>query len=828
MNRQDASEEAVKKPELLAPAGDERSLVAAVQSGADAVYLGLTDFSARRGARNFSLSELTAAVRYAHLRGCKTYLTLNVLILPQEMRRVLELAEGAREAGIDAFIVQDLGLARRLRSFFPDVALHGSTQLSTHTLDGVEALSAYGFDRVTLARELSVAQVKRLAEGPLPVEVFAHGALCYCYSGQCLLSSMVGGRSGNRGLCVQACRLSYELFASGKRVDVGGAHVLSTRDLSAIDIIPELVSAGVAAFKIEGRLKSHVYVATVVDVYRRAIDRYLADPDSYEVSAEDLEALQEAFSRGFTQGYLASIKDERMMGPARPSDRGVLVGRISSCDADRRTCMVKVSRELHAGDEIEVWVRRGGRVKSRVAGMKMDGHAVDTVKPGQEAALSLSGGAANDRVFRVENARLAERANEIIRPSGQVRFVSLTIHARVEPDRPLLISASTDDGVSVKVEGPVATSSPGRGVTREMVAERLRKVGGSAYRAGSIEVEVAEDASMPLSAVNSAKQLMLERLDEKRLSRWRRKKIAVAYEEPETRRRKPVHPALSVLTDDLALAGTLLDEGVDWLYHDASFERDRARLRRELRELAGAAKDSKTAFALLVPAVARESELRQFDVLVESARHGLDALVVSNIGQVRRYRDSAPALFADASMNVTNAETIAGLSTLGVGRFALSLELTGEQIAQLASEMSVPLEVLAFGSLQVMVGEHCLYSMPGSCSRCAGRQGFIRDEKGFEFRVRTDCACRTRVYNPFDLSLLRQSPELAAAGVNVLRLDLHGYSRERAVDVVRGWKNVLSLLPREPETALELAEELAGRLSARERFTTGHYFRPVV
>ena len=268
--------------ELLAPAGDMACLHAAVRAGADAIYLGLQDFNARRNAGNFTLETLREACEFAHLRGVAIYVALNIEVMEGELPRAVALAQSAYEAGADAFIIQDIGLARALSRILPREALHASTQMNIHSAAGIEAAALLGMGRVTLARELSLDEIADLAavaaEFGMQVEAFAHGALCICYSGQCLMSSMIGGRSANRGLCAQACRLPYELCSgdSDEPLPAPGEHLLSPRDLCTIDLLPALVDAGVASLKIEGRMKSPEYVQAVVSVYRDVLDRVLA------------------------------------------------------------------------------------------------------------------------------------------------------------------------------------------------------------------------------------------------------------------------------------------------------------------------------------------------------------------------------------------------------------------------------------------------------------------------------------------------------------------------------------------------------------------------
>lgn len=825
----DAGWEGPAVPELLAPAGNMTALVAAVESGADAVYLGLREFSARRGAANFSLPELAEATRYAHLRGCKVYLAANILVLPNEMGRALRLAADAREAGVDAFIVQDLGLARLIKSRLPDVPLHASTQISTHTADGAAALAGHGFDRVTLARELSVAEIAQVAGGQIPVEVFVHGALCYCYSGQCLLSSMVGGRSGNRGLCVQACRLAYELADERLgAIEAGGEYPLSTKDLAAIDLIPELIRAGVASLKIEGRLKSAGYVATVVDVYRRALDRYALRPKDFAVAREDRQALEEVFSRGFTQGYLVGIRDHRMMSPARPSDRGVPIGRVTACDQTASTCDIKLTRDLGVGDDIEIWVRKGGRVRAKVSELSVAGERLELARTGQVARVRMPRPIGlGDRVFRTASARLLEATRQRLRPAGHVRLVPVDLRAELRAGEPLRLSATAGDGSVASAEGAIVEPAERKPLDRASVAEHISRLGGTPYEPREVTVELSEACHLSFAAIHQARSELLARLDRQRLAPWRRAPIDVEYEPARPSRRKAERPLLCVTADDRAAASAFAGAGVDWLYFDTSFDRDGDALAGALTEVADAVHDAGGRFALQPPAIVHEHELGGLDRLVDALGDRLDAVVVGNLGLARRLSGRARALFGDVALNVTNAETGAVLGELGLERLALSVELTGDEVAAVTSAISAQTEVLAFGALQVMVAEHCLYSGPDSCERCAGRSGSVRDAKGFVFPVRIDCACRTRIYNPFDLSLVRQLPELCRAGVGAVRMSLGGYEQRHAVELVRGWQSVLSLLPEEQEAASDVASRLSEQLSRERRYTTGHYHRAV-
>lgn len=450
--------------ELLAPAGSEVCLRAAVSAGADAVYLGLTSFNARRGAENFTLDGLARACEYAHARGVRVYVTLNTIIFDSEMKEAVECARQAWRAGADAFIVQDIGFARELHRVLPQAPLHASTQMNIHTESGVRAAAALGCTRVTLARELSLSEIEHLAcvarEENMSVEVFAHGAICVCYSGQCLMSSMIGGRSANRGRCAQPCRMAYELYegstfgaASNERgnfaatvstnqIKTSGEHLLSPRDLCAADYLPALMRAGVSSFKIEGRMKSPEYVSAVVGVYRSVIDRVVGELLGFAASAtpdgqtntkpptcvnnqadnsvnysagstsvstltkREAQTLTQAFSRGFTSAYLEGARGNEMMSYARPNNRGASAGRITRVAGG--AAYLKTKLEAAPGDIFEIWTN-SGRCVCEVHEISLDKKGCLRLPlPEKREARSVRAG---DRTFRVRSAAAAFKDN---------------------------------------------------------------------------------------------------------------------------------------------------------------------------------------------------------------------------------------------------------------------------------------------------------------------------------------------------------------------------------------------------------------------------------
>ena len=339
--------------ELLSPVGDFNCLKAAVQNGADSVYFGSNNFSARAFATNFDDSNLKKGIEYAKLRGVKTHLTLNTLIKDDEFKQAFSTAKKAYELGIDAIIVQDLGLALKLIKSFPDLPIHASTQMTVHNLNGALELQKLGFKRVVLSRELSINDIDYICKNTnLEIETFIHGALCISYSGQCLFSSMLGGRSGNRGKCAGPCRLPFELLEDHKVIDSG--YLLNTRDLCGLEYIPDLINSGVKCFKIEGRMKSPEYVAIVTRIYRKYIDLALSKKE-YIVDENDKKELLQVFNRGMSSpGHLDKNANRNLIYKEKPNNMGLFLGKIQNYSNKKGYVTIKLNEKIEIGDTVAI------------------------------------------------------------------------------------------------------------------------------------------------------------------------------------------------------------------------------------------------------------------------------------------------------------------------------------------------------------------------------------------------------------------------------------------------------------------------------------------
>jgi putative protease len=795
----------------LAPAGGRDALYAALANGADAVYLGLSDMNARRGAENFTLESLAEATHWAHLSGARVYLTANTLVLPDEMTDALGLVADAWEAGVDAVIVQDLGLMTLLARQMPEVRIHASTQVNAHDSAMLDVLQSLGCERITLAREVALPDITRFCARPAgpEIEVFVHGAICFCYSGQCLMSSMIGGRSANRGVCAQPCRLPYKLVDADDEVaDAPGDYLLSPKDLAGIEMLSALVTAGVSSLKIEGRMKSPEYVALVTGVYRSALDRAFADPEGFSVTLSESEILEEAFSRGFTDGYLRGKPSRDMMSYGRPNNRGVPLGRVTSVDEGSVT--ISLDRSLSADDRVEFWTR-SGRFAQVAGKLQVDGRNLVRAESGDRVTLHPEKRARlGDRVFRVANADLLSAARRSFTGHGDGGVARVDLHVTVRVGEPLSVVA-TSGGATAAGIGPVVETARTRPVTASDVVEHTAgRLGGSGYTAGEVEVDLDAAAGIGFSSLHAARRDAVAALDAARLAGWADRRIdesARTAELPRAGRRDPnTNTSLVVFAARAADASALLEAGADVVLVD------------EGEPTPGLA----ARVGALLPRIATDAE---FPHVVRRGRASSVALS-ANIGVVSALAgsDDGPSLHSGAGANAMNPWAAEVLSELGANVVWLSEELSGKQVASVANASPAPVGVMVLGRTELMVAENCVLAAIGPCDRRCGKcerrdaDWELVDRKGYRFPVYTDTRGRAHVFNSVPLDLSRALPEIVEGGVSFVGADVRLMTPFNAQGLVRAFRRKLTLA-------------IAGREVPDERLvepaTAGHFFRGV-
>lgn len=824
------------RPELLAPAGNETSLHAAVRAGADAVYLGVESFNARRGADNFTLETLASACDYAHLRGVSAYLTLNTAILPREADEAMELARQAYRAGVDAFIVQDIGIASFLSRTLPEARVHISTQMNMHSVAGIEAAAALGAKRVTLARELSLGEIENLtaaaAELGMGTETFVHGALCVCYSGQCFMSSMIGGRSANRGLCAQACRLPYTLHnkALRKTLDAPGEHLLSPKDLRAIELLPLLADAGVASFKIEGRMKSPDYVYAVTSVYRRALNEVLAErgiasggssPDSddkgsmkaagprYRVADEDAQVLAEAFSRGFTTAYLEGQRGNGIMSYGRPNNRGVFVGRVTQ--AQGGSVEIAAEDAIIEGDVLEFWTNKGHFAYTV--------EHIDAVKD-KAVRLPLSKKVGKgDRVFRVRSASAAY-VDDAFEPRIPVSG-SVIMHVG-EP----LVMRFAAGCASIELEGPVVEPARTKPVTESEIREHVDRLGNLPFALQSLDVEVDGRAGIGFSQLHKLRTRALGQLEEALLAPYRDRRLPKIDEKKPAGAHRTNRCDVAVLATNPACARAAKRAGADLIYVPAlNYKRGEAVIAGQVSGTAEQAGYPKQAIIAL-PVVDHDADGDSREAAV-----GFDPwayvkagkpVLAENLGQLARAAELGAIPEVGPHLPVLNRLALEAAGELGAKRVWLSPELSLAQIEALGGDAPVPLGLTVIGSQELMVTEHCLLMSQGpcneDCSSCARRKSphYLKDRKGYEFPVVTDCCGRSHLYNAVSLDVAHAVPELIEAGVSAIMVDTALMNVEETTKAVQ-----------RAVRARDIALSGGNRVSKAEGVTSGHLFRGV-
>jgi len=784
---------ALARPELLAPAGDRTCLVAAVENGADAVYFGLHGHNARARAANFDPADLDEIMGLLHRRGVKGYVALNTLAFPRELADLEALIRQTAEAGVDALIVQDVGLARLIRAITPDLEIHASTQMSVTGAEGVRLAAELGCSRVILARELSLAEIAKIREtAALPVEVFVHGALCVAYSGQCLTSEALGGRSANRGECAQACRLPYEVVCDGEVRDLGNLkYLLSPQDLAAYDLVPRLVELGVASLKIEGRLKTPEYVANITRHYRRAIDAAVAGrPDAIGPGA--VREMELSFSRGFSHGFLDGDNHKVLVRGDHAKKRGVFVGEVNAVVDGRirldLAAPVKPGDGLVLdGDELAGVPEQGGRVYdvARVASRTGRVAATPAGPEGLSAGPAEIGFGRRDldarrvragqRVWKTDDPELTSRLRQTFEGAPR-RKVALDVALRAVVGEPLRLEARAASGAvaAVEADDPLAVAS-NQPATADALRDQVDRLGGTIYELAGFRAEIEGGPLVPRSVVNALRRDLVARLDSAPIGPVR--SIAAGPVLPALRPPTaelgpdPAPPALSALCRTVAQVKAAVAAGVATLYADF------ADIRQYGEAVAAARRSEGATLFLATPRIQKPGEANIYRYL---GKQGADGLLVRNAGGLDHCVDHDIPFVADFSMNAANELSVAYFRGRGALRVAASYDLSFDQLDDLLR--AVPpswLEVVIHQQIPMFHMEHCVFChvlSPGTdktnCGRPCDRHDVkLRDRVGMEHPLKADVGCRNTLFNAVPQTAAEYLPRLLARGVRHLRVE---------------------------------------------------------
>ncbi len=833
--------------ELLAPSGDWEAFLAAVENGADAVYLGGKLFNARQFASNFDNEKLKEALEYAHVRGVSIYLTMNTLMSDDELPEAVQFLKEAYLAGIDGVIVQDMGFVRFIKSLFPDLPMHASTQMTIYNIEGVKLLEQIGFERVVLARELSLEEIKNItANTSAEVEVFIHGALCISYSGQCLMSSIIGGRSGNRGKCAQPCRLPFEMVDKdfGKVINSKsrGSYLMSPKDLCSVQILNQLVEAGVKSLKIEGRMKGPEYVGIVARVYRKYLDRLAAghkeQEGQYVVEDKDMRDLTQVFNRGgFSRGYFEGKTGSTMMSYEKPKNWGIWLGNVISYDRASMTLKLVLKTDISMGDGIEVWNGEEQSPSTVVTGLELNGRRVDTAKAGETVCIrSVKGNISKDnKVYKTSDKRLNNMALETI--SGKFyRKVLIKGSLSVRKNQPMVLSVKDDMGNDITVSSSfIPEEAMNRPMTKERIVEQLNKTGQTPFEFKEVEVELDENLALPISEINNIRRSALEQLELRRTMRYSRR---LPEDFDEKQKSLMYFPGNSRNTDKkLAISACIykFDNKIDYgsLGVDRLYLPFGAMLAQKSKEIILNLRNKVPEVYVYIPPITRGN----YDNLISSRLNemidaGIDGLLVGNIGFLGKEKYSSRInTTGDYSLNCFNSYSLKQFAELGLKGVTLSLELTMNQIRNLAHIPDLVKEAIVYGRIPLMTSEYCpVGSIAGGfdsktkCNAaCQKSEHYLKDRMGAIFPVVCDKVdCRSTVFNSNVLLLEESIDKIKQAGVDIIRLNFTDETYDEMLEIA----DMHRALAEKGRGALGKYSRLIDRIKKRG-FTKGHYFRGV-
>lgn len=774
--------------ELLAPVGSFDALKAAVQNGANAVYLGGKDFSARASANNFDREELIEAVKYAHIRDVRVFVTTNTLIKQDEIEDFVEYAKFLYDIDVDALIMQDIGVAMLIHDLLPDFELHASTQMVAHSLEDVQYLESIGFKRVVLARELTVDEIKYICDNTnVDIEIFVHGALCVCYSGGCLMSSMIGNRSGNRGRCAQPCRQKYTMIdiSTGEEIHSNGEYLLSTKDLNTIEDVDKIIETGVLSLKIEGRMKKPEYVATVINSYRNAIDEYQATK-KVNISTETMEDLYTIFNRKFTKGLILGEVGEDVMNSNVPNNQGLYVGKVVDYNKKAKRLKIKLEGTLKKGDGINLG---GGTIGRIIKGKEIAqiGYKGETIE------LDFIGEARkNQPVFKTSDTNLIDKAQKTYTQDKEFAksFIDAEITIKLGEYPELKLIDKNNNSVTVKGDKLVEKALK-VALGEEKIETQIKKLGNTPYELDDLKINLDEGVSMPISLINQMRREAIELLDEARIPVKGRayKDSKIKYSPKKYAKDTNSNSKIRVKINNIEALKSIINLDIDMIYYEdvATLEQAMAMATANNKKLIYSA-----------PRIVRNKEYKRLEKSNEYCKENVQ---ISALGQVKYYKENSENVSFDVDyyLNPFNSETINHYKKEGATTVCISQELNIHEIKETTKYTDMEIETVAYGYIPMMLSEYCPMGVVARsckkdkrCATCKESKYVLRDFKGEEYRISQDLFCRSTIYNSIANCLINNLDELLDAGINVFRLDFTHESPELISKITKAFINTVN------------------------------------
>ena len=807
--------------ELLAPAGTMENFMAALESGADAIYLGGKVFNARAHAANFGIDELREAVRLAHILDVSVYVTVNILIGDTELGELENYLKDLDSIGVDAIIVQDLAVAEIAKRVAPNIHLHGSTQMTAATLDAVRFYESLGFTRVVLARELSLKEIQHICKHcKAEIEVFVHGALCVCYSGQCLMSSFIGGRSGNRGACAQPCRLPYELLDSkGESVlTKHEAYLLSPKDLNYSEHMNELVAAGVTSFKVEGRMKKVSYVRQVIGTYREILDKA-------SIQENQRKALASGFNRGFSTAYLEDTVGRQMMTVVAPNHQGKPIGESYTKKGE---VYLSLTEPIEQGSLVKILQSNGS-----VTYYTVDDEwtcVSDTLYKGRPAE-----GLAVGQLYLASTPKNTKSRGlqEFTRKYDMSVYLSVGSNGETNYTE---LTAILDSGLSVTVTNEYVPAIANKVPTSlEKVTEQLGRLGNTLFRLSYVDIPDGP-YMWPASVLNALRRDAVTALETALITHhvesWQALQVTgdVDYDfKAQHELSYDTCPMISARVDEIEGVKAAISGGAQKIV----FGGDRlSRIPYALSiydEVARLCAQSDVICTFATPRVVKDDE-------VEAYKHTLEAIVQAHPDSISIHVPQAllwlrelgytGAIEADTGLNIFNTPTLHFWEQLHISCVNPSQELTLKQITELAKHSHVPIETMIHGYTEMMISEYCaIASFVGTGSKvncpmpCVKESYSLKDRKGEIFPIRTDPYCRMHIMNSHEMDMRAYVPMLLQKGISILRIDGRHMKPNYVQDIVSQYVSIANGTIDAPPKKVD---------SQGESITRGHYFRGIL
>lgn len=715
----------MKKIELLVPAGDKESLIAAVQNGANAIYLGGTLFNARAFAKNFDNEQLLWAVQYAHLRNVRIYVTVNTLYKDEEFDTLLKYIDYLYQIQVDALIIQDMGFFQIVHSIYPDFELHISTQASIMNQYGVQFFEKLGASRVVLARENTLEEVKTICQSTsLDIEVFIHGAMCVCYSGQCLMSSFIGKRSGNRGECAQPCRLQYRLMKDNQILEDHTPYLLSPKDLMTIYHIGELIDAGVYSFKIEGRMKRPEYVGSVVKAYRKAIDNHLFQKKSS--LEQDIFEMKSMFNRDYTDGYL--FHDQMIVKGDYSGNKGILVGNVEGYHQKKKRVIIKLTDILQQGDSLVFENIDKGRPINKIY---FKNKLVSKAHKGDIIEIEFDYPVYKGNVRKTLNKDVIQNIQKTYQKENIKQPLHIFFYGR--HNSPATLTISFQDITITKQSQILFEKAQKTSLNHERIRQQLSKLGQTVFYAEEMNIDIEDHITIPIKVLNELRREAVDELTEQ----IKNKKVHFQKNEYQLslENQRANHKEIHVMVSNLAQLKAIINYPIHYIYYP---------YQKDVLKAYQFCQNNHKEMILYIPRICKDNDIQ--DILHSQVYKHINKIVVNDYGSYYAFKDKEKII--GTGLNIYNSYAAQFYHENKI----LSLEMSNKQIKNLKVDQKNCI-VQIYGKIENMVSEYCPISQyyfgkqKKNCHLCQNHQFTLIDRKNEKFEIMMDEHCRMHLLN---------------------------------------------------------------------------------